>query len=184
MQEKLKDFSKKLSEAKDFFRAEIKTLRTGRATPMMVEDIKVDYYGSSSPIKQIASISLSDPRTIVISPWNRDNLIDIEKALRESDLGVNPINDGQIIRVILPSLTEERRKELIKVLSAKTEESKIKGRKAREEAINAIEEMEKSGLISEDDKFRAKDEIQKILTEFNADLEDIREKKEKEIIAI
>ncbi|HLN18954.1 MAG TPA: ribosome-recycling factor, partial [Patescibacteria group bacterium] len=125
-----------------------------------------------------------DPRTIMISPWDKDNLVNIEKAVRESQLNLNPINDGQVIRINIPTLTEERRKELVKVLNQKTEEARVSVRKNREEVWDEIQELEKNGKIGEDDKFNGKEKLQKIVDEYNEKIEEIREKKEQEIMTI
>jgi len=173
-----------MEEAVQWYQNELKNLRTGRATPALVEDLKVDYYGSKSPIQQVASITVPDPKTIVISPWSKDCLVDIEKAINESDLGVYPNNDGTVIRLNFPALTEERRKELVKILNRKTEEARIRIRKVREDGWNAIQKQEKEGIISEDDKFLAKDKLQEQVNDFNKKLELLEKKKETEIMQI
>jgi ribosome recycling factor len=159
-------------------------IRTNRANPAMVEDLPVDYFGTKSPLKQVASISLADPKTLVISPWNKDNLVDIEKAINDSDLNITVNNDGNVIRLILPSLTEERRKELVKILGRKTEEARIRVRKERETIWDEIQEKEKNGELSEDDKFRMKDQLQILVDEYNQKIQFMSEKKEKEIMEI
>ena len=166
------------------YRTEVSGVRTNRAHPSMVEDLPVEYFGVKSPLKQVASVSLSDPRTLMISPWNKDNLIDIEKAIKDSDLDVSPNNNGQVITISLPSLTEERRKELVKVLGKKTESARIGVRKIREDLWSDIQEKEKNGEISEDDKFRMKDQLQKVVDEYNEKIEEISQKKEKDIMEI
>lgn len=166
------------------FEGEMMKLRTGRAHPGLVEGLTVDYYGTLTPIKQLASVSVPEPRQILISPWDKGALAKIEGAIRESDLGFNPLNDGVGIRVTLPSLTEERRRELVKVLNAKAEEAKISIRASREEVWKDIQEQEKEGAIGEDDKFRGKDELQKKVDEYNNRLEALREKKEEEIMTV
>ena len=173
-----------MAAAVEFFLKDIKNLKTGRATPALVEDLKVDYVGTLAPLKQVASISLEGFKTIVISPWNRDNLVDIEKAVLQSELNLNPNNDGKVIRLVLPDLTEERRRELVKVLGKKTEEARIKIRKAREDFIDFLKEGEKAGDLSEDDKFKAKEQAQELVDEYNRRIEEERTKKEKEIMAV
>lgn len=177
---KKQDFEKAI----EHFKEDLGQLRTGRASVSMVDSLMVDYYGSKSPIKQVASISTPDPRTIMISPWDKDNLVNIEKAVRESQLNLNPINDGQVIRINIPALTEERRKELVKVLNQKTEEARVSIRKNREEIWDEIQELEKDGKIGEDDKFSGKEKLQKAVDEYNSQIENIREKKEEEIMKI
>jgi ribosome recycling factor len=164
--------------------SEFAGIRTNRANPAMVEDLPVDYFGTKSPLKQVASISLADPKTLVISPWNRDNLVDIEKAINDSDLNITVNNDGNVIRLVLPSLTEERRKELVKLLGKKTEEARIRVRKERETIWDEIQEKEKNGELSEDDKFRMKDQLQILVDEYNQKIQSMSEKKEKEIMEI
>lgn len=168
----------------EWFEAELKNIRTGRATPALVEDLRVDYYGVKTPIKQMAAITAADARSLVISPWSKDGLVDIEKAIRESDLGINPNNDGNVIRLNLPPLTEERRKDLVKVLNKKTEEARIRIRQIREDVWGEIQEKEEAGDMSEDDKFRGKDALQAVVDDFNKKLLALNEKKEKEIMEI
>lgn len=181
IQENLQNKIKNIIER---YKEEINTLRTNRASVSLVDNLKVDYFGVKTPISQVASISLSDPRTIVIAPWNVDNLVDIEKAINESDLNLNPNNDGKVVRLSLPSLTEERRKELAKILGKKTENSRIQIRQVREEIISQVERMEKKGEISEDDKFLLKEKIQKEIEKGNKDIEEISEKKEQAIMEV
>ncbi len=166
------------------FESEMAKLRTGRAHPGLVEGLLVDYYGVQTPVKQMASVTVPEPRQILIAPWDKGALVQIEAAVRESDLGLNPMNDGVGIRINLPQLTEERRKELVKVLNAKAEEAKITIRSIREEIWKDIQEAEKNGEIGEDDKFRGKEELQKVVDEYNQKLESLREKKESEIMTV
>ena len=163
---------------------EIGQIRTGRANPALVENIMVDYYGTKTPLKQVASINVPESRLLVIQPWDKDSLVNIESAIRDSDMGFNPNNDGQVIRINIPPLTEERRKELVKVLNQKSEDTRISIRNLREEAWKEIQEMEKNGKISEDDKFLGKDYLQKIVDEYNKKVDEIKEKKEGEIMTI
>lgn len=166
------------------FEGELTKLRTGRAHPGLVEGLLVDYYGTQTPVKQMASVTVPEPRQILISPWDKGALASIEAAIRESDLGLNPMNDGVGVRITLPTLTEERRKELVKVLNAKAEEAKISVRSIREDVWKEIQEAEKEGLIGEDDKFRGKDELQKVVDGCNQQLDTLREKKEGEIMTV
>ncbi len=174
------DFQK----AVEHFESEAAKLRTGRANPGLVETLLVDYYGTKTPLKQIASINIPEARQILIQPWDKGSLVMIEAAIRESDLGLNPGNDGQNIRITLPSLTEERRKDLVKTLNHRAEEGRIAIRTIREEVWKEIQECERSGDISEDDKFQGKDELQKVVDEYNQKLETIRKKKEEEILTV
>ena len=159
-------------------------LRTGRASTALVENLLVEYYGSKSPLKQIASISTPEPRTIMISPWDKNNLVNIEKAIKESQLNLQPNNDGQVVRINIPQLTEERRRDLTRVLNQKAEEAKISVRKIREEAWEEIQESEKSGQISEDDKFSGKESLQEVINEYNEKIQALRDVKEKDIMTI
>ena len=173
-----------LEKAIEHLQIELGKLRTGRATPSLVEDLKVDYYGTKTPLKQIAAINTPEPRTIMIQPWDRGALVSIESAIRESDLGFNPNNDGIVIRINIPMLTEERRKDLVKVLNQKAEESRIAVRMVREDALKEIQDMEKAGDISEDDKFKGKDKLQEIIDQYNKKIEEIRAKKEQDIMTV
>lgn len=175
---------KNFEESLERFKQELKNIRTGRATPALVEDLKINYYGTPTPIKQAASISASDARTIVISPWSKDMLVEIEKAVKESGLNLNPNNDGNVIRIILPSLTEERRKELVKLLNKKMEEGRIRIRQAREAVWDEIQQKVRNGELPEDDKFKAKDKLQEIVDRFNKSVEEAGKKKEDEIMQV
>ncbi len=174
----------KMEKGIEQLKEEISKLRTGRANPAMVENLMVDYYGARSPLKQIASINVPEPRLIVIQPWDKGTLVYIEKAVNEAQLGLNPVNDGQVVRIAIPPLNEERRQELVKTLGKYAEEAKVAVRKAREEAWDQIQDLVKDGKLSEDDKFRGKDKLQKSVDEYNGKIEEIREKKEKEIMEI
>lgn len=171
-------------KALERFKEELNQLRTGRASATLVENLSVDYYGAKSPLKQVASISIPEPRTIVISPWDKGSLVNIEAAIRESQLNLNPMNDGQVIRINIPALTEDRRKEMVKVLNQKNEDAKINARRIREEIWNEIQQLEKDGKIGEDEKFIGKDQLQAAVDEYNAKIEEIRKKKEGEIMTV
>jgi ribosome recycling factor len=173
-----------LDKSIEHFREEMNQLRTGRASTALVENLLVDYYGSKSPLKQIASLSTPEPRMILVSPWDKNNLASIEKAIKESQLGLQPNNDGQVVRINIPQLTEERRRDLIKVLNQKAEEAKISVRQIREEAWEEIQEQEKSGQISEDDKFSGKENLQAVINEYNEKIQALRDVKEKDIMTI
>jgi ribosome recycling factor len=173
-----------LDGAIEHFTQEIGKLRTGRAHPGLVEGLLVDYYNTQTPLKQMASISVPEPRQIVISPWDKGGLVQIEAALRESDLGLNPVNDGSVIRITLPSLTEERRKELVRSLNQRAEEARISIRTIREEVWKDIQDAERDGVMGEDEKFQGKNELQMSIDDYNAKIEEFREKKEKEIMTV
>ncbi len=171
-------------KAVDFFKTEIGKIRTGRASSSLVEDLLVDYYGAKTPLKQIASVNVPEARLIVISPWDKDGLVNIEKAIAESDLNLNPDNDGDVIRINIPPLTEERRKDLAKLLNQKAEEARVSIRRTREEIWEEIQGKEKSGEIGEDDKFSGKDNLQEVVDEYNKKIEEMRAKKEEEIMTL
>jgi ribosome recycling factor len=180
----LYDFSKikrKTEEIREHLKKEIFSLHSSRANPALVEDIIVDSYGTKMPLKHIATISVEDARTLRITPWDISVLKNIEVAISASNLGSQPIADKQSIRLALPELSEERRKSIIKVLSEKLEETKISLRKERDEVWKDIQEKERKGEIPEDDKFRFKDELQKIIDKANEELEEIAERKKQEI---
>ncbi|HDH04016.1 MAG TPA: ribosome recycling factor, partial [Candidatus Campbellbacteria bacterium] len=150
-------------EIKEWFKKECAVLRTGRATPTIVENLQVDSYGAKVPLKQIASIGIEDARTIRITPWDTSALKNIEHAIAVSNLGAQPISDKESVRVRLPELTEERRKSLVKILNEKLEEAKISLRQERDEIWKNIQEKERDNEISEDDKYKFKDDLQEII---------------------
>lgn len=172
------------SKAIEHLRQEISGLRTGRATPAIVEDVIVEAYGTKQPLKATASISVQDAKTIAIEPWDKGLVQAIETGIRNSDLGMNPINDGRIIRLNLPELTQERRQELIKVLHRKLEDARVTVRKVREEVRETIQRMEKNKEISEDERFRLQDELETLVKDYNEQVKTVGEEKEKEINTI
>ncbi len=163
---------------------ELSKLRTGRASSDLVESIKVDYYGSVTPISQLATVSIPDSKTIAIHPWDRGSFSAIEKAIQKSDLGLNPVNDGKILRIAIPPLTEERRKELVKVAKKYTEEAKVAIRNIRRDANEHLKKAEKAKEITEDEHHRAHDEIQKITDANIAKADEKLAAKEKDIMHI
>ena len=173
-----------LEKAIEHFHIETGKIRTGRASASLVEDIMVDYYGAKTPLKQIASINIPEPRSIAIQPWDRGALAAIEGAIRSSDLNLNPMNDGILVRVSIPMLTEERRREMVKMLNQKAEESRIAVRSVREEILKEIKDAEKAGDISEDDEFKAKEKVQEIVEQYNKKIEELRAKKEVEVMTV
>lgn len=184
VKEKISGKREDFERAVEHFVDEAAKIRTGRAHPGLVENLSVDYYGVRTPMKQIASINIPEARQIFIQPWDKGTLAFIETAIRESDLGLNPSNDGQGIRITLPALTEDTRKDLVKALNQRAEEGRIAIRTVREDLWKEIQELEKSGAISEDDKFTGKDELQKVVDECNQKLEALRKKKEEEILTV
>jgi len=172
------DFKNKLKEVSGFLSTELGKIRSSRASPALVEDVQIDYYGSRMPVKGLASISTPDSRTVVIDPWDKKALDIIAKALSQAGLGAQPVVDGTTVRISLPPLTQERRQELIKLVSQKVEEAKIRARRLRDDAIKEIQQEK-----SEDIKFRRKEEIEKAMKDNAGQMEEIKNKKEKELLS-
>ena len=181
VKEVLKDVEDKMKKTVEATEREFSTIRTGRAQSSLVEGIKVDCYDTSMPLKQLASISTPEARLIVIQPWDRSILGGVEKAILSSELGITPNNDGKVIRISIPSLTKERRDELAKVIKKITEEGKVSLRTARRVANDEIDKLEKDRVITEDDKFKYKDEIQKLIDKHSKEIDNYLTNKEKEI---
>lgn len=179
--ENLEKIKTKLENIEETLKKEFSALRVGRATPALVENILVDYYGAKTPLKQLASILAPEPRLLIIEPWNKNVIVSIEKAILSSDLGLNPIVDKNLIRINIPSLTEERRNSLIKIMGVKLEETKVRCRSARDEAIKEITDLFSTKKITEDEKFKTKEKIQELINKTNKNLENIAKLKEKEI---
>ncbi|HDN79979.1 MAG: ribosome recycling factor [Chloroflexi bacterium] len=180
----LKDVRTRMDKAVQILRSDLMTMRTGRASPALLEKVKVDYYGSLVPLNQIASISAPEPRLLVVRPWDINALPAIEKAILKSDLGLNPMNDGKVIRISIPRLTEERRKELVKVVSKRLEEAKVAVRNCRRDGLEELRELQKEKMITEDEFFRAKDKLQEITDEFIKKIDELGEMKKKEIMEV
>ena len=182
--ELFEDTEDRMKKAIDSMRKDFLAIRTGRATPAVLEPIKISAYGQEMPIKQLATISVPEPRSIVIQPWDKSVLGDIEKAIQKSDLGINPTNDGKLLRLAFPPLTEERRKELVKQVKKRGEEGKIAVRNVRRDAMEMLKLMEKDGDISEDDEKRGQKEFEDLTKKIIEDIDKIVEAKEKEIMEI
>lgn len=179
----IKDAEDRMKKAIEVLQRDLASLRAGRATPALLDRIVVDYYGTPTPLNQVGSINTPDPRTLVIQPWDKSILNDIEKAIQKSDLGLMPNNDGSIIRINIPALTEERRVELVKMAKKSSEEAKIAVRNVRRDANDDIKKMEKSD-ITEDESRRYQDDIQKMTDRFIAEIDQILAAKEKEIMEV
>jgi ribosome recycling factor len=179
-----KDAIARMTKCVQTFQAELKKLRTGRAHPSLVEHLKVDYYGSEVPLQQVASISVEDGRTLVISPWEKSVVQAIEKAIFKSDLGLNPMTAGTVIRVPMPPLTEERRRDITKVLRHDAENARVAVRNVRRDVMTDIKEALKEKLISQDDERRAEVEVQKLTDKHVAEIEQVLAAKEKEVMQI
>jgi len=178
------EYKQECAKALEFLRQDISSLRTGRATPAIVEDIQIEAYGMKQPLKALASISVLDAKTLAIEPWDKSIVQAVDTGLRMSDLGINPVNDGKMIRLPLPELSSERRQELIKVLHTKLENARIALRKIREEARDMVDTQEEDGTISEDQKYKFHEEIEKLTKEANEQVKMIGEEKEAEILKV
>ena len=163
---------------------EFNTIRTGRASAALFDKIKIDAYGQATPLSQAATISVPEARLVVIQPWDKGLLSEIEKAIQKSELSVNPNNDGKVIRINIPPLTEERRKELVKVAKSSAEQNRVSVRNIRRDANDELKKLQKSGNISEDDEKKATDKIQKLTDSFIKEIGDVLEIKENEIMEI
>lgn len=178
------DTEDKMEKAMESLGRELATIRTGRASLSILDGISLDYYGTQSPLNQVATLSVPESRLIVIQPWDPSVIKEIEKAIMRSDLGLTPNNDGKVIRIPIPPLTEERRIQLVKVVKRHGEECKIAIRNIRRDAISDAKEFEKEKTISEDELHRAQDEIQKITDRFIEKVDEFIERKEKEILEV
>jgi ribosome recycling factor len=174
----------KMAKAVEHTRAEFASLRTGRATPALVENLRVEAYGSTTPLKQLAGFSVPEARTLVIQPYDKGTLKDIEKALQNSDLGINPSNDGSVIRLAFPPLTQDRRKELVKIAKAKSEDGKVTVRNARRDARKDLEGLQKDGALNTDDLDRAEKDLDKVTNEFVAEIDKAFGQKESELLEV
>lgn len=179
--EVLHNTEEKIKKAIEAVTREFSEIRTGRASPSLVEGLRIDYYGTSTLLKQLASISVPDAHLIVIQPWDITVIGEIEKAIMKSNLGITPSNDGKLIRLAIPPLSKERRQELVKVVNKMAEEGRVSLRTIRREAKEALEKLEKDKVITEDDKFRGIDELQKIVDKYITRIDEILKNKEKEI---
>lgn len=179
-----KEVEQKMKDAFEHLKEQFKTLRTSRASAQLVENLMVDYYGTKSPLIRMAQITVPSPNQILIQPWDKNSLGDIENTIRNSDLNLNPVNDGKVIRLTLPPLTEERRRELTKIISTYTEEAKISVRNARGEAWDSVQDKVKSGELTEDDKFDIKNDLQKLAEKYDKEIDDLAKDKKDEIMQI
>ena len=182
MQYNFSNFKLENNKIAEYLIKEYSQLNIGRASPVILDGISVESYGSYVPLKNVASVSIEDPKTLRITPWDKNQIKEIEKAIVSSNLGFSVVADASGIRVIFPQLTTETRQTLVKVLKEKLEESRITVRKERERIWDEIQKLEKEGKITEDDKFKAKEDLQKIIDETNKNLENIFERKEKEVL--
>ena len=179
-----KDATVRMQKCVQVFQADLKKMRTGRAHPSLVEHLKVDYYGSEAPLQQVASISVEDARTLTISPWEKTMVGPIEKAIHKSDLGLTPMTAGTVIRVPLPPLTEERRRDITKVVRQDAENARVSIRNVRRDVLADVKELLKEKEISQDDERKAQDEIQKLTDRHIAEIDQLLGAKEKEILQV
>ena len=184
MEEKLKMYEEKMTKSLDVLLSEYASIRAGRANPHVLDKLKVDYYGTPTPIQQVGNISVPEARMIVIQPWEKSLLKAIEKAILTSDLGINPTNDGTVIRLVFPELTEERRKQLAKDVKKKGEATKVAMRNIRRDANETFKKMEKAGEFSEDDQSLAEEKMQKITDKMIEKVDKAVETKTKEIMTV
>ncbi|MDQ7784271.1 MAG: ribosome recycling factor [Desulfomonilaceae bacterium] len=173
-----------MAKSVEALQKDLKRIRTGRASLALLDGLMVDYYGSATPINQLATLSIPEPRQIVIQPWDSQAVPDIEKALLKSELGLTPMNDGKIIRIVLPPLTAERRKELVKIVKKMGEEFKVQVRNHRRDANDMLKEMKKDKEISEDEQRKAQEQVQKTTDGFVVDIDNVVAEKEAEIMEI
>jgi len=179
-----KDARERMAKCVQTFQADLKKLRTGRAHPSLIEHLKVDYYGSDVPLQQVASIAVEEGRTLVVSPWEKAVVQAIEKAIYKSDLGLTPMTAGTVIRIPMPPLTEERRREITKVLRQDAEGARVAVRNVRRDVMSDIKEALKEKLISQDDERRAETDVQKLTDKYIAEVEQVLAAKEKEVMQV
>ena len=183
-QDTLRDAEHKMKRAVDVTKEEFTGVRTGRATPAILNRITVDYYGTQTPLNQLASFSVPEPRMLVIQPYDKNAMSQMERAIMQSDLGLTPSNDGNVIRLAFPQLTEERRKDLIKVVHARAEDGRVAVRNVRRHAKEELERLKKDGEISEDDLTRSEKELQRLTDAHVAEIDDLLAHKEKELMEV
>ncbi len=177
----LKEIEARMKKAEEVLQGDLATIRTGRASPALVEKLRVDYYGAPTPLNQLAAISVPEPRLMIIRPYDPTSLSEIEKAILKSDLGLTPLNDGKVIRLPIPRLTEERRQELVRVVGRRVEEARVAIRNCRRDGLQDLREMEKEKLISEDEHYRAREDMQKLTDKCVERVDEVGRAKEEEI---
>ena len=178
------DAERRMQKAVEALKQDVTSIRTGRASSALIERITVDYYGTPTPINQVASISIPEARLLVIQPWDRKMLIDIEKAIQKSDLGINPNNDGQVIRLAIPPLNEERRRDMVKTLHKKLDEHKVAIRNVRRDAQDKLRDREKKKEVSEDELKRSTERLQKLTDRYIDEMDKVGKSKELEILEV
>lgn len=181
---KYPEVSGKMEKTINVYGENLKTIRAGRANPAILDKITVDYYGTATPVPQVGSVSVPEPRTLLIQPWDKSILKEIEKAIQKAEIGINPNNDGNAIRLSFPPLTEERRKELVKDLKKQAEEAKVAIRSIRRDAIDSYKTAKKNGEVTEDDLKGIEKDIQNLTDTYIKEIDDMTDKKEKEIMSV
>ena len=184
MNDKVKEFDEKMQKTIDHLESEFGAIRAGRANPHVLDKVKVDYYGTPTPIQQVGNLSVPEPRIIVIQPWEKSLLKEIEKAILMSDIGINPTNDGSVIRLVFPELTEERRKELVKDVKKKGEADKVAIRNIRRDGNDAFKKLSKTDDVSEDEIKSLEDELQKLTDKYVKKVDELIDAKSKEILTV
>src|SRR5918911_5319967 len=180
----IKSAEHRMTTAVDILGRDLQSIRTGRASPALLDRIQVDYYGSPTPINGVANISAPEPRMVLVQPWDRTMLGPIEKAIQKSDLGINPTNDGQVIRLVLPQLTEERRRDLVKQVHHRAEEARVAVRNCRRDALDHIRKAEKDGGVSTEDERRAQERLQKLTDSYVKRVDEVSRNKETEVMEV
>jgi ribosome recycling factor len=180
----MKDTEERMKKALETIRHEVASIRTNRATTSLLDGIRVDYYGTPTPLQQVASVGVPEPRMLVIQPWERAILPEIVKSIQKSDLGLNPVDDGTVIRLTLPTLTEERRKDLVKVLGRLIEDGRVRIRTVRHEVNDDLKKLEREHKIPEDDAKKTRGEVQKLHDRYIAHLDELFQKKQAEIMEV
>jgi ribosome recycling factor len=178
------DSEEGMKKALDAFKRDLTKIRTGRANTAMLDGIKVDYYGTPTPVNQVATVQVVDARLITVKPWEKNMIPIIDKAIRASDLGINPVSDAELVRLPVPPLTQERRKDLVKVVGKQTEEARVAVRAARRDAMDMIKDAEKDKQISEDERKQGEKKIQELTDKYIAVIDDVAKAKEKEIMEL
>jgi ribosome recycling factor len=178
------DAEQRMAKAMEALRRDLNTIRTGRASPSLLDRVQVEYYGTNTPLNQLAGISVPEPRMLVVQPWDRGSIGAIEKAIQKSELGLNPSNDGQVIRLAIPALTEDRRKQLVKTVHQFTEESKVAVRNIRRDAMDHVRKLKSDKEISEDDERRAEHQVDDLTKKFTEEADRIGKAKEHEVMEV
>lgn len=184
LRETLNDANDRMEKSIKVLRDDLAGVRAGRANPKLLDRISVNYYGALTPLNQLANISVPEPRLLVIAPWDANSISDIEKAIQKSDLGINPMNDGKVIRLSFPELTEERRKELVRIIKKMGEESKIAIRSIRRDSNDTLKQLEKESEITEDELKAAEKDVQKLTDDYTQEIDIIIEEKEEEVMEL